>query len=134
MSRLFIGLLVVGLSFACCAGTRAAEAEFDELDVEVSSPVNSNRPHERDDSWYYQPATTPTQYQPNPKAIIHQKAMARSQQRSDRLAAMNWYGMSNSRPTAAPTPFCTIYSPAWQSPGGKPFAWYTSGRPIYIFR
>jgi hypothetical protein len=109
-------------------------ADEEDFDVEVSSPVNQQRSQGRDESWYYQPSTEPTTYQPNPKAIIHQKALARSQQRSDRLAALNWYGMSNGRPTAAPTPFTSLYSPAWQTPGGRPFAWYSNGRPTYIFR
>ena len=132
MSRLFLGAVLFGSMLVIAAPARGEEAE--EFDAEVSSPVNPQRSQPRDDSWYYQPSSEPTSYQPNPLAIIHQKALARSQQRTDRLAALNWYGMSNSRPTAAPTPFCTLYSPAWQSPGGKPFSWYTSGRPIYIFR
>ena len=132
MSRLFLGALLVGSFFVFSASARADE-EVDEFDGEVSSPVNQDRPQVRNDSWYYQPSNQPSSYQPNPKAIIHQKAMAHGQQRSDRLAALRWYGMSNSRPTAAPTPFCTLYSPAWQSPNGKPFVWY-AGRPTYIIR
>ena len=30
-------------------------------------------------------------------------------------------------------PFTSMYSPAWQQPGGRPFAWYTSSRPIFIY-
>jgi hypothetical protein len=87
-----------------------------------------------DESWYYEPATQPTPYKPNPQSIIHQKAMVRAQQRSDRLAAMGWYGMMNARPTAAPTPFTSLYSPVWQTPGGRPFGWYSTGRPTIIVR
>lgn len=88
-----------------------------------------------EDSWYYQPSTQPTPvYKPNPRAIIQHKAQVRAQQRQDRQAALSWYGMSNSRPTAAPTPFTSLYSPVWQSPGGRPFMWYTTGRPTYIVR
>jgi hypothetical protein len=75
---------------------------------------------DRDDSLYYQQSTD---YQPNPRAIVQQKAMQRAQQRQLRIASMNWFGMSNSRPTAASTPFTSLYGPAWQMPGGRPFAW-----------
>jgi hypothetical protein len=72
------------------------------------------------ESWNYHPERD---YEPNPRAIIQQKAMERSQQRTWRLASLSWYGMSNSRPTASTTPFMSMYSPAWQTPGGRPFAW-----------
>jgi hypothetical protein len=104
----------------------------------TSGPTWADEPDDRssvhqdlEQSWYYQPSTS---YQPNPRAIVHHKAMARAQQRAYRLASMNWYGMSNLRPTASPTPFTTLYSPVWQTPGGRPYAWYTSGRPTYVFR
>jgi hypothetical protein len=80
------------------------------------------------ESWYRQPT-----YQPNPRAIIHEKAFVRASQRQSRLAAMSWYGMYNARPTAGPTPFTSLYSPVWQQPGGRPFAWYASSRPTYVF-
>jgi hypothetical protein len=81
-----------------------------------------------DDTWYRSPA--PKAEQPT---IAREKAMARGQQRMARLEAMRWYGFSNSRPTAASMPYTTMYSPAWQQPGGRPFAWYTSSRPVVIY-
>jgi hypothetical protein len=120
MSRFVICMLLTGLTLAI-----AGPAGADEL---------SDRSNVRDDldpSWSYQPLTT---YQPNPRAIIHQKAMARAEQRATRLASLSWYGMSNLRPTASATPFTSLYSPAWQTPGGRPFAWYSNGRPTYLFR
>jgi hypothetical protein len=85
---------------------------------------------ERDpeDSLYYQPPA----YHPDTRALIHQKAQARAYQRQSRLASLSWYGMSNARPTAALTPFTTLYSPVWQMPGGRPFAWHTYGWPTYV--
>jgi hypothetical protein len=76
----------------------------------------------------YQPPAPPTA----PLSLAREKAVQRGEQRMARLAAMKWYGFSNSRPTAAAAPFTTMYSPAWQMPGGRPFAWYTSSRPIVI--
>jgi hypothetical protein len=81
-----------------------------------------------EDTWYRSPAPKAEQL-----TIAREKAMARGQQRMARLEAMRWYGFSNSRPTAASMPYTTMYSPAWQQPGGRPFAWYTSSRPIVIY-
>ena len=78
----------------------------------------------QEDHWDYGQSY---QYEPNPKEIIHQKAQARAHQRMARMAAMRWYGMSNERPTASPTPFTALYSPSWQMPGGRPYAWYHGG-------
>jgi hypothetical protein len=80
-----------------------------------------------DDSLYREPASRA----PAP-TLARQKAIARGEQRMARLEALRWYGFSNSRPTASAMPFTTMYSPAWQQPGGRPFAWYTSSRPILI--
>ena len=65
--------------------------------------------------------------------ISKEKAIARGQQRMARLDAMRWYGFSNSRPTAASMPYTTMYSPAWQQPGGRPFAWYANSRPVIVY-
>ena len=68
----------------------------------------------------------------NPKTAVRRNAEFQHQQRMARLEALKWYGFSNSRPTASPTPFMTMYSPAWQSNWGRPYAWYTSGRPTIV--
>ena len=120
MFRFLILALLAGLIFATATRVLA-----EELDHGPSPRQN------QDQTGYYQPLPN---YQPNPRQIVHQKAMARAQQRAYRMASMSWYGMSNLRPTASPTPFTTLYSPVWQMPGGRPFAWYTTGRPTYIFR
>ena len=67
------------------------------------------------------------------RAYIQQRAQARAQQRQDRIAAMNWYGMSNSRPNAATTPYTSRYSSVWEMPGGRPYSWTPAwSRPNYI--
>lgn len=69
---------------------------------------------------------------PTPAEIVQQKAQIRAQQRMDRMAAMSWYGISNSRPTGGTTPFMGRYAPMWEMPGGRPFAWYPYSRPGYV--
>ena len=105
------------------------------LMVHVAAAQDSNSQGEtptepaREDAWGYKPSYV---YQPNPKAIIHQKSQARAFQLRWRIAAMRWYGMVNERPTASPTPFMGLYSPAWQMPGGRPYAWNYRGTPSVL--
>jgi hypothetical protein len=116
--RFWLLAIFVGTFCAVCLTADAQE-------VERRLPVAEDA----SESWYRQEPT----YEPNPRAIIHQKALARSNQRQSRLASLAWYGMYNARPSAAPTPFTSLYSPVWQQPGGRPFAWYASSRPTYVF-
>lgn len=81
-----------------------------------------------DKEWYYGPTTT----QAEPKTLGRQKAELRARQRLARMESMRWYGFSASRPRAAGIPFTTMYSPAWTRPGGRPYAWYTSQRPVVV--
>jgi hypothetical protein len=89
-----------------------------------------------EESWSYQPATQPAAR--SAKSIarqnVVQKAELLAKQRQDRMASMAWYGMSNSRPMASPTPFTGNYSPSWQGPAARPFVWYTAGRPTFVYR
>jgi len=84
---------------------------------------------ERDESWYRE---QPQTYRPDPRSLVIQKAQVRAEQRDARMASMAWYGMSNSRPTGAPTPFTSRYSPVWEMPGGRPYAWVPQSRPGYV--
>jgi len=81
-----------------------------------------------DKEWYY----GPTPEKKASKPLGRQKAELRARQRLARMESMRWYGFSASRPTAAGIPFTTMYSPAWTRPGGRPFAWYTSQRPVVV--
>ncbi len=80
------------------------------------------------EAWYYESGYE----KPTPRQIIQRKAQARAAARIHRLETMAAYGMSNARPTAAATPHTGMYSPAWQMPGGRPFAWYSNQRPQYL--
>ncbi|MCA9240008.1 MAG: hypothetical protein KDA37_07405 [Planctomycetales bacterium] len=82
--------------------------------------------------WGYESGTTRV----DPLQMHMQKSAARAMQRQARIASLKWYGMSASRPTASAVPHTGLYSPQWQMPGGRPFAWYT--RPyattVYVYR
>jgi len=56
----------------------------------------------------------------DPKAAVRRRAEFEADQRQARLAAQRWFGYSNSRPVANPTPYTGTYSPAWTS--NSPYA------------
>jgi hypothetical protein len=111
------------------AMSAAALASLTVQAQEVNRPVGDSTPaNPVPETWTYRPSPERT---PN-FTLAQQKAQLRGAQRMARLEALRWYGFSNSRPTASALPWTTMYSPAWQQPGGRPFAWYTSTRPVVI--
>jgi hypothetical protein len=113
----FGGALATALLASCFAASASGQEFPGAADEQVLTEEST-----------YQPPAPPIE----PLSLAREKAVQRGEQRMARLAAMKWYGFSNSRPTATTAPFTTMYSPAWQMPGGRPFAWYTSSRPIVI--
>ncbi len=59
----------------------------------------------------------------DPQTIVRAQAEERAAQRRARIAAMAWYGMSNSRPNVSPDPFDGPYAPHWRSNGYQPAEW-----------
>jgi len=114
---------------ACCLTSSldyTGSALAQEPDARSATALeNTNK--NADKEWYYGP-TSPEA----PKTLGRQKAELRAQQRLARMESMRWYGFSASRPTATGIPFTSMYSPAWTRPGGRPFAWYTSQRPVVV--
>lgn len=71
----------------------------------------------------------------DPAQAVRRKAELAAEQRQARLAAMRWYGQSNSRPVANPTPFMGEYSPGWVGNGWNRYDWVGSSRPsvsVYV--
>jgi hypothetical protein len=79
--------------------------------------------------WFYQEEMR--RYD-DPKLAVRRKAEFRAAQRQRRIAAMDWYGFSNLRPTANPTPFTGgVYSPGWISNNNRhPMEWSGGGRTV----
>lgn len=63
----------------------------------------------------------------DPLQAVRRNAATRAAHRRSRLAAMQWFGFSNTRPQANPMPFMDIYSPGWISNSWNPYAWIGSG-------
>ncbi len=80
--------------------------------------------------WFYQQAMR--QYQ-DPKVAVRHAAELRRQQRQQRLAAMEWYGLSNSRPRASSDPFHGDYSPGWAANNlYYPYRWTGAAGPLVV--
>ncbi len=60
----------------------------------------------------------------SPKENAIRAAMVKAEQRRARLAAQQWYGYSNLRPTVNPIPFMGSYSPQWAGNGVNENYWY----------
>jgi hypothetical protein len=77
--------------------------------------------------WFYDQAMR--QYK-DPKMAVRARAEYRADQRQRRIAAMKWFGFSNSRPRASSDPFHGDYSPHWvASPGYYPSRWNGVSQP-----
>jgi hypothetical protein len=83
--------------------------------------------------WFYEQERTLHQ---DPKVAVRRKAELRGAQRADRIASMEWFGMSNSRPSACPVPIMGTYSPTWTANGPNPSHWHvgrdTATTLIYV--
>jgi hypothetical protein len=79
----------------------------------------------------------------DPLNAVRSHAADRAAHRRARLAAQQWFGVSNTRPHASPMPFLDMYAPTWVSNSWNPYAWIGSGHawtavrpeaPIVIMR
>jgi len=134
--RLFSVMLAAGCltsGLVCCNSGQAQTADNSAAGNQAADgPVDINlregSTNTLDKEWYY----GRTANKAESKSLGRQKAELRARQRLARVESMRWYGFSASRPTATGIPFTSMYSPAWTRPGGRPFAWYTSQRPVVI--
>jgi len=70
----------------------------------------------------------------DPAQAVRRKAESKADQRISRLAALKWYGQSNSRPDASPIPFMSAYSPSWIGNGWERYDWSAFGIPSLSIR
>lgn len=71
----------------------------------------------------------------DPAQAVRRRAESRADQRSQRIAAMKWFGLSNSRPQASPIPLMDVYSPRWVGNGANGANWVgaqTSTATIFV--
>ena len=63
------------------------------------------------------------QREDDPAIAVRNNARWRAAQRRRRLAALRWFGFSNQRPQANPSPFFGTYSPVWTGGQTDPYVW-----------
>jgi len=119
-------LLLLAQTFVAGSLISSPTTVAQEADNPTATSQETASTAEKD--WYY----GPTKLQPKTETPGRLRAQLRASQRLARLESMRWYGFSASRPTASGLPFTTMYAPAWTRPGGRPFAWYTSQRPVVV--
>lgn len=113
----------IPLSLLLLASVRPAAAQDKSVDLrrdEALTQGSAVTVAPTPEMWFYEQERT--RYD-DPKLAVRRKAEARGQQRADRLAAMKWYGLDNSRPTAAPIPWMSSTSPYWGSNSYDPNRW-----------
>ncbi len=123
-----LSLLFLGLALAVTSHGFAQEAD-DPFAARPARRMSSTAPAQiispgevvaTPEMWFYEQERL--RYA-DPRQAVRAQAEYRAAQRSRRLAALKWYGFSNSRPVANPDPFHGSYSPRWVGNGYLPSQW-----------
>jgi hypothetical protein len=118
------GLALAVSAFLCLASAAAAEqprAEKQPIAPQISlGGTLTPTP----DMWFYGQAVR--EYS-DPQLAVRRKAELASAQRQRRIAARDWFGVSNARPTANVTPLQSSYSQTWVSGTRNPLQWSSRG-------
>ena len=129
-------LALLGAPLACLLLTGIASAQAPEkaeprvalrVDQPAMPSLENLSPTTAVDMWLYEQSWR--RYD-DPKQAVRRNAEFKAAQRRYRLAAMRWYGFSNSRPQASPLPQMGVYSPVWSSSHQDPYRWVGGGAPV----
>jgi hypothetical protein len=133
-----LSLLWIGLALATASNAIAQEAD-DPFATRTSRRSGATAPAQvispgevtaTPEMWFYEQERL--RYA-DPKQTVRARAEYRAAQRSRRLAALKWFGFSNSRPIVNSDPFHSTYSPRWVGNGYLPSEWVAgSGIPIVV--
>lgn len=131
MSRLF--LLSLALVVVGSAGLSSAQdpvhlrRDHAAAENEISSGSIAPTP----DMWYYQHEL---KRHDDPKMAVRRRAEQRAQERHERLASREWYGISNSRPAVSVSPQFGGYSAFWGSNTYDTLRWRAAPAPVIVTR
>jgi hypothetical protein len=117
MRRIFSSAIML-LALAQIASAQDRDKSNSLRRDEPTSPVLTSS--QTPEMWFYEQERARWE---NPQEAVRRKAESRGAQRGQRIAAMKWYGMSNSRPMASLTPMFGTYSPTWTSNSADPLRW-----------
>jgi hypothetical protein len=131
MPRLFciVPLLsVLVLVRPCVAQEEAVDADA-ERSRASSAQATLTTISRTPEMWFYEQERI--RYE-DPKLAVRRRAELRAAKRSERNAAQQWYGISNSRPMVSCTPLLDGYSPSWTSNTYDPKRWRPYGTPSVV--
>ncbi len=117
MKRLILGFAILPAMLVCSVVTAQ---DVDKVKKPIGQLVVGDQAVQSEDMWFY---LQELRRYDDPQQTIRRKAELKAQQRRQRLAAMKWYGWSQSRPIANPTPVMGYYSPMWAGNGSDPYLW-----------
>ncbi len=134
MPRLWIplSLLAVSAAWPCFAEDAKVDMRRDHVPagaVAHESSLGAIAPTPQ--MWFYEQERM---RQDDPKLAVRRRAEQRGQQRQDRLAALQWFGFSNSRPNVSATPWFGGYSAYWGSNTYDPLRWRASTAPVMVVK
>jgi len=128
MKWLVIALPLVALLMAAPASAANPGSGSAGLSVGISPGEITATP----EMWFYEQNLRQWQ---DPNTAVRQRAEAKANQRQQRIAARQWFGFSNARPTASADPYHGDYSPRWSSNNSHyPFQWNGVGSPMVVLR
>ena len=123
-----LSLLLFGMALAAASNVLAQEPD-DPFAARVPKRTSTTAPTQifspgevtaTPEMWFYEQERL--RYA-DPRQAVRAQAEFRAAQRSRRLAALKWFGFSNSRPVANPDPFHGTYSPRWVGNSHSPSQW-----------
>ena len=117
MKKLVISFSILPAMLFCSV---LAAQDLDKIQRPAAQDQAADEIAKTEDMWFY---LQELRRYDDPQVVIRRKAEKKADQRRQRLAAMKWYGYSQSRPFANPTPSCGWYSPMWVGNGADPYQW-----------
>ena len=132
-------MLWIPLLFTLVTVAWPASAQDSKLDLrrDAAPRISASQDHTAavvsptPEMWFYEQERSRLD---DPKMAVRRRAELKGAQRQDRIAAMEWYGFSNSRPSVTATPLFGSYSPHWASNTSNPMRWRPASAPIVVLR
>jgi hypothetical protein len=130
MSRHFLGVAI--LAAFVSTNLRAEEPKIAQLSATTATPIDlsAGQVTATPEMWFY---TQELRRYDDPRNAIRAQAAMKTAQRNARLAAMQWYGLSNSRPLTGVDCLHGVYAPRWVSNGYNPAEWVGAAGATTIY-
>jgi len=126
------GLLVFSAATLLMAAAPARAADPPDRYLAFRGGLSSGQVVETPEMWFYEEYRRDYH---DPHMMVRRNAEFRAQQRRHRLAALKWFGFSNSRPRASSDPLHNDYSPYWAGNNAHyPYRWQGTGSPWLTMR